>query len=197
MSFAIRAGLLCALLAATLGATGNGLDAARLLERMRAAAGPVWDAHVVSVSRLASSGESAVVSSDNEGLRLAVRRCTGELCDGEYFDGERLYSVNINGTALPASPRSEPYLRALRLVASLGFLSPGFPARGGRIGESGSRTYGGKTYDTIVVADAASVPLRLYVDPASALVRAARTLDGGDTFEYRDYRRVGAFTLPF
>jgi len=39
--------------------------------------------------------------------------------------------------------------------------------------------------------------MRVYVDPNTSLVRYAREFGGNDTFEFRDYRRVGAFTLPF
>jgi hypothetical protein len=39
--------------------------------------------------------------------------------------------------------------------------------------------------------------LRIYVDPRTALVRYARDLGGVDTFEYRDYRQIDGFMLPF
>lgn len=197
MGFAVRTGLLCALALGTLGANRNESDVVRLLERMRAAAGPVWQTHFVSVSRLTLGGHQNVVSSDSEGLRIMVRHCTGELCNGTYFDGEHLYSINMNGTTLPDSLEPEPFLRSLRLVASLEFLSPSFLEQGGRIGLGGSGTYGGKSYRTFVVSDTNAVPLRLYVDPQSALIRFARELDGSESFEYRAYRRVGPFTLPF
>lgn len=197
MGFAARTGMLFALLAAELGAGGNQNDVVRLLERMSNAAGPVWSAHFVSVSRLSFEGEPAVVSSESEGLRITVRHCTGELCDGTYFDGERLFSVNINGTTLPESPQPEPYLRSLRLVASLAFLAPSFLSRGGRFGDAGTAALNGREYRTLVVGDADSIPMRVYVDPSTNLVRYAREFGGDDTFEFRDYRRVGAFTLPF
>ncbi len=47
------------------------------------------------------------------------------------------------------------------------------------------------------MGDVNAVPLRLYVDPQSGLVKLARELGGRETFEYRAYRRIGAFTLPF
>jgi len=197
MRFAARTGLLFAVALATLGANRNDNDVVHLLERIRNAAGPVWQAHLVSVARLSFDGGPAVVSSESEGLRVTTRHCTGELCDGTYFDGERLYSLNMNGTTVARSSQPEDYLRALRLVGSLEFLSPSFFARGGRIGGTGNATIGGKTYQTIVIGDASAIPLRIYVDPQSGLVRFARTLDGREEFEYRNYRRVGAFSLPF
>jgi hypothetical protein len=197
MGFAARTGLLCAVALGTLGANRNDSDVVRLLERMRAAAGPVWQTHFVSVSRLTLGGEQNVVSSESEGLRITVRHCAGELCNGTYFDGEHLFSVDMNGTTLGRSLEPEPFLRSLRLVASLEFLSPTFVQRGGRVGAAGNATLGGKPYRTIVVGDVNAVPLRLYVDPQSGLIRLARELDGSETFEYRNYRRVGGFTLPF
>lgn len=164
---------------------------------MRVAAGPVWSTHFVSISRLNLEGQTTVVSSESQGLAFTVRRCTGELCEGTYFDGNRLYAVDMNGTAVPSSQNSEPYLRSLRLIASLGFLAPTFSAKGGRLIDGGTATFAGKRYRTVYFSDGQALPLRLYVDPANALVRYARDLGGDDTFEYRDYRRVDGFTLPF
>lgn len=197
MGFAARVGLLFALVLFTLGANRNENDVVRLLEQMRGAAGPVWQTHLVSVSRLTFGGQQNVVSSDSEGLRLTVRHCTGEVCNGTYFDGLHLYSLNLNDTALPPSLEPEPFLRSLRLIASLQFLSPSFLARGGRVGAAGSAKFEGKTFRTLVVGDVDSVPLRIYVDPQSGLIRLARDATGTETFEYRSYRRVGAFMLPF
>lgn len=197
MGFAARLVLLCAIVLATTGANRNEGDVVRLLERMRAAAGPVWQTHFISVSRLTLGGEQNVVSSDSDGLRMTVRHCTGELCNGSYFDGEHLYSVNMNGTTLARSLEPEPFLRSLRLVSSLEFLSPSFLSHGGRIGAAGNGTFEGKVYRTLVVGDVNAVPMRLYVDPQSALIRLARDAQGSETFEYRAYRRVGVFSLPF
>ncbi len=197
MGFAARTGLLFALLLTTLGASGNENGVVRLLEHMRDASGPVWQAHLVSVARQYFNGEPAVVSSESEGLRVLVKHCTGEVCDGTYFDGERVYSFNMNGTIVAPSQQTEPYLRALRIVASLQFLAPSYFERGGRVGAAGLAAFDGRPYRAIVVDETNAVPLRLLVDPQSGLVRYARSLDGRDTFEYRNYRRVGAFMLPF
>ncbi|HEY1868540.1 MAG TPA: retropepsin-like aspartic protease [Candidatus Cybelea sp.] len=196
MGFAARTALLFALALSTLGANRND-PLTGLLQRMNAAAGPVWRTRFISVSRLTLGREQNVVSTDSEGLRITVRHCTGELCSGTYFDGTHLYSVNMNGTALPETLQPEPFLRALRLVASLQFLAPSFLAQGGRIGASGDASYGGRRYHTLVVGAVNAVPLRLYVDPDTSLVRVAREVGGRETFEYRDYRRIGPFNLPF
>ncbi len=144
MRFAARFGLLCAVALGTLGANRSGGDLVSLLQHMRAATGPVFQTHFVSVSRLTLGGGQSVVSSDSEGLRLTVRHCTGELCNGTYFDGQHLYSINMNGTTLARSLEPEPFLRSLRIVASLAFLSPSFLSRGGQVGAAGTGTIDGK-----------------------------------------------------
>ncbi len=189
--------MLFALGLSTMGAAAPSSDFSHLLDRMRAVAGPVWNTHFVSVSRLNLAGETNVVSSESDGLPFVVRRCEGELCEGTYFDGTRLYSVNMNDTALPSSANPEPYLRSLRLIASLTFLSPTFSNHGGRIVDGGFTNIAGKRYRTMLVTDSQAIPVRLYVDPAEALLRFARDLGGDDTFEYLDYRHVNGFTVPY
>ncbi|HTU82821.1 MAG TPA: aspartyl protease family protein [Candidatus Acidoferrales bacterium] len=196
--FAVRALLLCALAATALGASQRSdAEFHRFLDRMRAAAGPVWASHFVSISRLEVNGTTTVVSSDGQGLPFVLRRCDGQLCSGTYFDGTRLYAVDMNDVALPESGRPEPYLRSLRLIASLGFLGPSFESGGGRLIDDGSASLDGAIYRTLLMADRDAIPLRLYVDPQTALLRYARDLHGEDTFEYRDYRRIDGFELPF
>jgi hypothetical protein len=196
MGFVVRALVLFALTLGTVAAAPPG-DLQQFLDRMRDAAGPVWSAHFVSVSRLNLDGQTTVVESESRGLAFAVRRCNGELCAGSYFDGTHLYAVNFNDSAVRAG-YDEPYLRSLRLVASLSFLSPAFASQqGGRIVEGGTATFRGARYRTFYVTDAIALPLRLYVDPHDALIRYARDMGGDDTFEYRDYRRANGFDVPY
>jgi Aspartyl protease len=195
--FAARIALLFALVPATLGA-GGGSNLNHLLDRMRVAAGPVWNTHFVSISRVAiDGGATAVVETDGQGLRFNLHRCNGEMCTGTYFDGQRLFTVGINGTALPEGKDTQPYLRALRWLASLGFLGPDFAGTGRRIDDGGTATVAGTRYHTLFVIDSAAVPMEVFVDPQTALVRYARDVNGTDTFEYRDYRKVDGFTIPF
>ncbi|HVA34072.1 MAG TPA: retropepsin-like aspartic protease [Candidatus Baltobacteraceae bacterium] len=196
MAFATRIALLCALAFGTLGAAPAS-SLARLLHAMRAAAGPVWSTHFVSISRLSFNGKISLVSSESQGVAFVLRRCSGELCEGSYFDGTRLYSVDANDTALPQASAPEPYLRSLRLIASLGFLAPGFHQRGQRVDDGGTATIAGKRYRMIFVVDPQSIPMRLYVDPQTSLVRYARDINGDDTFEYLDYRHIDGFAVPF
>lgn len=175
----------------------GGPDFERLIERMREANGPVWSTHFISISRLQFNGTATVVSTESYGLPFLLRRCDGEVCSGTYFDGNRLYNVDMNDTALPQSDASEPYLRALRTIASMAFLSPAFAVGGGRLADGGTSTLYGKRFATIVMSDPAGVPLRIFVDPQTALVRYVRDLGAVDTFEYRNYRQIDGFTLPF
>lgn len=196
MGFVVRAAVLCVLTLGTIAAAPSS-DLGRFLDRMRAAAGPVWNAHFVSVSRLNLEGQSTVVASESRGLAFILRRCNGELCAGSYFDGAHLYAININDSAV-RSGDPEPYLRSLRSIASLSFLSPSFSAQqNGRIVDGGMATYRGVRYRTFYITDTIAIPLRLYVDPHDALIRYARDLNGDDTFEYRDYRRSDGFDVPY
>lgn len=196
-SFAARLAVLCVLFVSSLGAGGRASDFGPFLDRMRAASGPVWRTHIVSISRLDVDGTMTLVSGDGEDIRFAVRHCIGELCRGTYFDGQRLYAINENDTALPESHDAEPYLRSLRLVASLAFLAPSFKAQGGRVDDGGTVKFAGASYRMLFVIDPQAIPMRVYVDPKTALVRYARDINGEDTFEYRNYRTVEGFTLPF
>jgi hypothetical protein len=196
MAFAMRLLLLFTLSGFVLGAAGRD-NLGSELDAMRAAAGPVWNAHFVSISRLSFNGATTTVSSESEGLPFSLRRCNGELCDGTYFDGIRLYTTNANDTALPESTDPQPYLRSLRTIASLAFLSPSFAAQGGRLEDGGVAGINGKLFFTIVMRDRQAIPMRLYVDPQTHLLRYARDLHGDDLFEYRDYRKVDGFTVPF
>ena len=103
----------------------------------------------------------------------------------------------MNGTTVLRTAPPQPFLRSLQIVASLDFLSPSFIARGGRVGSAGIATVDGKFYRTVVISDYSAVPLRLFIDPQTSLVRLARDATGNETFEYRDYRRVGGLLLPF
>lgn len=197
MAFAARVALLCALLPALLAARPHAPNPAALLARMRAAAGPVWSTHFVSVSRLAVDGSTSLVESDGMGIPFRISHCIGELCQGTYFNGTRLYSVDINGTALPQETSSEPYLRALRTIASLTFLAPSFHSGGRRVDGGGTATIAGKRYARLFIVDPNAVSMEVFVDPHTALVRYARDVNGDDTFEYLDYRKVDGFQIPF
>lgn len=168
-----------------------------LLARMRSQSGPVWNAHLTSISHLSRDGETVDLKSDTQGLRFASYECTGALCDGTYFDGERLYTINNNGTTLPASGDTDSLLRAERTIASFTFLAPDFIAQGGRIVDDGTTAISGVPYRTLLVSNGDAIPMLVYVDPKTASVQYMRDVNGDMTLEYRDYTEVGGrYELP-
>ncbi|MGB6062763.1 MAG: hypothetical protein WBG27_13715, partial [Candidatus Aquilonibacter sp.] len=126
MVFAKRLAVLFAVGLATQAVSPPHESLAQLLARMRERSGPVWGAHLSSTSHLTDNGETVDLRSESQGLRFATYRCNGGICAGTYFDGERLFEININGTTLPDADGSDPLLRAERTVASLSFLDPEF-----------------------------------------------------------------------
>ncbi|HTZ56333.1 MAG TPA: hypothetical protein VMB20_14900 [Candidatus Acidoferrum sp.] len=168
-----------------------------LLARMRVQSGPVWDAHLTSVSHVLRGGETVDLKSETQGLRFASYDCKGALCEGQYFDGERLYAININGTTLPESGGTDPLLRAERTIASLAFLAPDFVAQGGRIVDDGTTSISGVPYRTLLVSNGDATPMLVYVDQKTASVQYMRDVNGDMTLEYRDYTQVGGrYELP-
>lgn len=196
MRFAARVGLLCVLAPLIVGAApAPGLSS--VLAQMRAATGALYAAHISSTSPHIVDGTEAMLDTDVEGLRFNLRQCTGAVCVSTYFDGERLFSVNINGTALPRSPAPEAYLRALRIVGTVQFLAPDFTAKGGKISDGGYATFQGRRCRRLYVSDEIATPMTIFVDAKTWLVAGARDVNGNATYVMRDYRRVGAYNLPF
>jgi hypothetical protein len=163
-----------------------------LLARMRDRSGPVWSAHLASISHLTEGVHTVELRTQSKGVRFVSYQCAGGLCEGSYFDGERMLSVDINGTTLPDVRGEDPYLRAERTVASLAFLAPDFSAQGGRIFDDGDTAISGVRYRTLLVANGDAVPMLVYIDPKTATVRYLRDINGDETFEYRGYASVGS-----
>ncbi|MFN2449500.1 MAG: hypothetical protein ABR508_06885, partial [Candidatus Baltobacteraceae bacterium] len=195
MAFAARLAVLCVLACLTAGAAGPQAAAlAPLFARMRAANGGLVNAHIVSTSRHLVDGMPAILTTHVQGLRYRQDQCTGLVCLGTYFDGERLFSVNINDTALPRSSTPEPRLRALRILGMLAFLDPQFE---GTVYDGGAAHFLGRTVRRIFVSDRIALPMEIYVNPQTGLVAGAQDVNGDAVYVMRDYRRVGAFVLPF
>lgn len=193
MLFAVRVALLLAVLGTTAGAARHD-DLSGLFAQMRARSGPVWRTHLISVSHIANGNDMSEVHSESLGLRFSTYECAATLCAGSYFDGERVYSININGTALPSSATPDTFLRGERTIASLAFLARDFS---GNIEDTGWETMNGERFRTFSVASGDGTPMHVYVDAATALVRYMRG-DDGTVIEYLDYRRVdGHLLLPF
>ena len=198
MPFAIRLAMLCAALALLGAAAPLAPESlAHLLARMREQSGHVWNAHLASTSHVTQGGETVDLHSETDGLRFVSYQCSGALCAGTYFDGEQLWSININGTALPQAEGSDPLLRAERTIASLAFLDPDFAAQGGKVVDDGVTSISGVAYRTLLVTSGDAVPMQVYVDPHSATIRYMRDVNGDLTLEYRDYARIsGRYDLP-
>ena len=195
MPFAVRFALLCALLVSTAAAApaSRPQPLSALIAHMRAVNPDLLHAHVITTSTHELDGAPAAITSNAQDLRYLQQRCNGSVCVGTYFDGERVYDVNLNGTELPRTAGAEPYVRALRVLAMLSFLDPAFD---GKIYDRGIVSYAGKRLRLLFVEDRIALPLKVYIDQRTALVRAAQTFDG-QTLGFSDYRRVGRFTLPY
>lgn len=197
MRFAARLLLLFALAPAIAGAAmprARVLDT--LLARMRERSGPVWSTHLASTSLVYHDGNPVPLRSDTQGIRFESFSCVSGLCQGTYFNGERLLAIDMNGTALPQPHGSDPYLRAERTIASLDFLAPDFQARGGAVYDDGLTAISGVRYRTLLVTSGDAPAMYVYVDPKSYAVRYVRDVNGDNTFEYRHYQRVGDLELP-
>lgn len=196
MLFAARLALLFAVMSTTLAAARPD-DLTSLLDRMRARSGPVWRTHLTSSSHITLQHETTAVRSEALGMRFSTYECASNLCMGTYFDGEKLYSLNINGTRLPESDTNDTYLRGERTIASLDFLSPTFIDDGGYVRDAGSQTIDDVRYRVLVVSNGDATPMRVFVDAKTALVRYIQDVNEDATLEYRDYRSVGNLDLPF
>ena len=187
--------MLCALVPAMLGeARQPGLP--QVLERMRAASGLPYEAHIVSTYRRAGRSET-VFHSDSQGQQLFTRQCSGALCFGTYFDGYRLFDVDMNDTALPRSQAHDVSLRGLRSIVSGEFLEPAFASRGGHIADGGPTLFEGTVYRRLTIDQPDADGMDVLVDPRTWLVADVRDLTSGDGVSLRDYRKVGALALPF
>ena len=196
MKFAARAALLCVLGMVPVGAAPP-MPLSALLGHMRSVNDGLYDARVVSTSPRVLDGEATTLKTEVQGLRFLLQQCTGAICLGTYFDGERLFSVNINRTALPRSPAPEAFLRALRILGTLQFLSPDFVADGGSIYDGGYATFNSRRCRKIFVSDKIATPMIVYVDPQTWLVAGAQDVNGNAIYAMRDYRKVGRYELPF
>ncbi len=195
MGFAARLIVLCVLACSASGAaSASSSSFDDLLVRMRAANPDLLHAHIISTSRHLVDGEPATLTTHAQDLRYRQDQCSGAVCLATYFDGERLYNININGTALPRSQRADLHVRALRVLAMQAFLDPRFD---GIVYDGGMQTFQGKRMHRLFVEDRIALPLKVYVDPKTGLIAGAQSADNSETISMRDYRRVGHYTLPF
>jgi len=166
------------------------------VQHMRSASGLPYHYHIVSVSR-EHADDVAITRTDLFGLSFLTRVCKNAVCTGTYFDGYRLYAVNLNDTALPNSGATERFIRATRMVNSGTFLAPEFERKGGELLDFGTITEGKNAYRSIGITAKETAPVIVWVDPATYLVFAVRDWEGHTLFVDNDYRRVGPLVLPF
>jgi len=171
----------------------SSLDA--LLATIRKASGEPYRYHVVS--RLSERVETHAIetTTEIEGSRYRMRRCSHSLCDGFYSDGARGFRTNLNDSPLPAGVDSQ---LTLRTIVSYKFTDPDFRRGGGRLIEHPPLKFDDRSERRIEVIPAGGVSLEALIDPATSLVDRVSTLDGRLTFVLRDNRAVaGKITLPF
>jgi hypothetical protein len=168
----------------------------RLLAHVRTASGAPYAVHIVSEAHLTVDDRTYDLRIESDGYRSLTRRCRGDICQGEYFDGNRMFAVNLNDTALPSSLHANDEERASRAVATCAFAAPEFRTSGGTVTELPALSRSAKTYRRIAVriGDAAFVVL---IDPATWLPVETMTPDGRTSLELRDYRKVDGVMLPF
>ncbi len=192
------AGRLLALstLAVFLIGSGPAMPLRDFVQHMRAASGEPYRYHIVSASR-DRTDDTAITRTDLFGLTFLTRVCKNTVCTGTYFDGYRLYAVNLNDTALPNSGATERFVRATRTVNSGTFLAPAFERKGGALIDFGTVAEGKYTYRSIGITARDTAPVVILVDPSTYLVFAVRDWQGHVLFVDADYRRVGPLLLPF
>jgi len=196
MRFAGRLLALSALAVFWLGATSATPPLRLFVERMRAASGEPYRYHIVSMSH-ERGDDVALTRTDLFGLTFLTRVCKNAVCTGTYFDGYRLYAVNLNDTALPNSQDTERFVRATRTVNSGLFLAPDFERKGGALIDLGSITEAAYAFRAIGITAPDTAPVVVWVDPATYLVTAVRDWQGRALFVDAGYRRVGPLMLPF
>ena len=187
MRFAVATMALLFVLAASPSARANPLG--DLLGRMRAAAGPVWSAHLDAVVDITDGAMLTRAHIDARGDRLVLHRCLNDRCLGRFYHGAHADNLTLNGAPLaaPQLTSSEP---ALLLALSHVFLRRGFRKAGGSVALLPMLTTAGS--DLEIRAD--GIPPFVLAIGADALVRRATI--GSTRYAFSGYRRVGTLRLP-
>lgn len=194
MRFAIRAGVLCAIVASALAAV-PAPSLPVVLARMRAAAGPVYLRHIVSSVHVVKA--DVTLRDDMQSVRFSISQCSGTICTGSYFDGYRYYAVNMNATALPRGNDTSLHLRGLHTILGGAFLNPGFAAEGGRIEDAGTAIENGVLYRKLLVQNSDALPMEVFVDTRSWLVAGVSDVNGDEFLRIHAYKKIGDVVLPF
>lgn len=162
---------------------------------MRTTIGAPYRVHLRSVFHTDEGGVRLVTITDSQNDVFFSRTCVQSLCKGTYFDGTTLYRVDFNRTALPDSQRDAPVARSMHVVESLEFLGAAFR---GTIADGGTTTLDASLCRTLLITPRDGITMAVAVDVRTALpawVSDAR--DRANPVYLSDYKRVGAFLLPF
>ncbi len=169
------------------------LDA--LLTRVRDAGGRPYRFHLRAVAKQSADAAADTFTVDDDGPRTLLRRCSGQLCSGTYLDGETVWAINLNDTALPLEPEDSRRI-TLRAIEGEAFADPGFEAGGGHVAlKVPLRLNDGRTMLRVAVTAPRGATLDALIDRDTALVTGVRGQDVAVT--YSDWRAVGDLTLPF
>jgi len=79
-----------------------------------------------AVATIVRDGVRYQISDERAGTRRLERECVDALCTGTWFDGDRLYTLGINGDRFPADDAQTQAARTFEAVSSLRFAEPGF-----------------------------------------------------------------------
>ena len=190
--------------AATPVATENGIDAAGLLARYKAAAGgPGWDA-VASLrteGRLSTGGLEGtyVAVQDLRTLRSVARYELGPVQGANGYDGRTAWSQDPGGEV--ASLDAPAARRRVLTQAWLDAFGYWFPDRlATQYGKPGRREDGGRAWDVVEATPAGGDPVVLWFDPATHLLARVQQRQDQDTLTtvFDDWRDAGkGLRLPF
>ncbi len=144
----------------------------------------------------------AQASVERDGVRYAIsderagdvrleRECADDLCTGTWFDGDRLYTLGINGDRFPAPDALTQAARTLDAVSSLRFADPNFD---GSVSAHGSGAYavrarGGS--DAVVTIDAATaLPSAVRADGDDIVFPAPQRFEGAAILAPLPFERI-------
>jgi len=138
------------------------------LDRIAAAGGHPERVAFRASATIERDGIRYRISDERAGEQRLEQACEdGGVCDGTWFDGDRLFTLGINGDRFPAGEALTQTTRTLEAIRSLRFAEPGFA---GAVRADGAgyavRARGGS--EAVVTLDA-----------ATDLPNAVRTGDGG------------------
>lgn len=187
MRFAVATMALLFALSASTSARTTSLTT--LLVRMRAAAGPLWAAHIDAIVDITDGAVVTRAHIDASGDRLTLHRCLNDLCLGRFYFGARADDLTLNGAPI-AAPRLTSSEPALLLALSHAFLRPGFRKAGGAIALLPHTGDGGEAID-VRSPDIAPFVLRV---GRNGLIESVEI--GSTTYGFSEYRHVATVRLP-